>query len=30
VPTQPSAAVLTAVTPNGRLHPLRSPYPRRS
>ena len=30
VPTQPSAAVLAAVTPNGRLHLLRSPYPRRS
>ena len=29
-PTQPSAAVLAAVTPNRRLHPLRSPYPRRS
>jgi len=24
------AAVLAAVTPNRRLHPLRSPYPRRS
>ena len=29
-PTQPSAAVLAAVTPNRRLHPLRSPYSRRS
>jgi hypothetical protein len=30
VPTQPSAAALAAVTSNRRLHPLRSPYPRRS
>ena len=30
VPTQPSAAALAAVTPIRLLHPLRSPYPRRS
>jgi hypothetical protein len=30
VPTQPSAAALAAVTSNRRLHPLWSPYPRRS
>jgi len=29
-PSQPSAAMLAAVTPNRRLHPLRSPYPRRA
>jgi len=28
--SQYRAAVLAAVTPNRRLHPLRSPYPRRS